>query len=49
MNEFMTGDWVEIICRDGARFAGVLDWTDGLVLLNGYGFPHEDVVVMQHA
>lgn len=50
MNEFSIGDWVEIVCHDGASFAGVLqDFNADYLLLNGYGFPIADVVVMSHA
>lgn len=48
--EFEVGERVEIVMRDGARFAGVLwDFTEAyLVLSPGLGFPHADIVVMEH-
>lgn len=46
--DFEIGDPVEIVCRDGARFAGTLiDFTDNYVVLSpGLGFPHDEVAVM---
>jgi hypothetical protein len=42
------GDYVEILVRpDGATFRGILqDFNDDYVLINGYGFPCEDIITM---
>ena len=48
--DFAIGDYVEIVCHDGAVFKGVLqDFTRYYFILNGCGFPFEDVRVMSHA
>jgi hypothetical protein len=48
--EFEVGDYVEILTKDGATFRGVLqDFTEVYFILNGCGFPHEDVVSMEFA
>jgi hypothetical protein len=50
MPEFAIGDYVEILCCDGARFVGVLqDFTEDYVLLNGYGYALDMILVMSHA
>jgi hypothetical protein len=48
---FEIGEFVEIVCHDGKTFAGWLeDFTpDYLVLTGPRGFPHADVLAMQHA
>lgn len=54
MNEHKIGDYVSILCKDGAVFKGVLQDFDNeceapWFLLNGLGFPFEDVVSMEPA
>lgn len=50
MNEFTIGDFVQIMCKDGATFKGVIqDFTEDYVLLNGCGYMLEDIVTMEHA
>lgn len=47
---FAIGDFVEIVCHDGKAFAGWLeDFTSQYFVLSGRGFPHADVLAMQHA
>jgi hypothetical protein len=47
---FEIGDKVELICRDGARFKGWIDdWTTQYVVVDGRGFPNEDIVCLEHA
>jgi hypothetical protein len=54
MSEFSVGDYVSILCKDGSTFEGVLQDFDNdcpvpWFLLNGCGFPFEDVVSMTPA
>jgi hypothetical protein len=51
MVEFHVGDFVELLCHDGAKFAGWIEgFTSQYVVLTGpRGFPLEDVKVMVHA
>jgi hypothetical protein len=46
--DFQVGDRVEIVCKDGKRFAGVLlDFTEAYFILSpGLGFPHDEIIVM---
>ncbi len=49
MSIFQPGEWVEFICQDGVEFEGILeDFTDDYVIVNGRGFPCEDIAVMTH-
>lgn len=47
---FAVGDFVEILCQDGAVFHGWLtDITEQYVLLNGpRGFANADIVHLRH-
>lgn len=51
MNDaFAIGDFVEIICHDGASFAGWLqDFTPWYTTIDGRGYPNEDIRLMTHA
>lgn len=46
-HEHAVGSYVEIQTEDGSIFSGVLqDFTDDYVVLNGYGFPLDDIEEM---
>ena len=48
----MIGDYVRIICKDGAVFTGVIMGMSEdfqYIILNGCGFPTEDIVAMEPA
>ena len=47
---FTLGDFIKITLRDGAVFSGVVNRVDlQYVVLNGYGFPIEDIAEWAHA
>lgn len=48
--KFTVGDFIEIVCRDGAGFRGFLiDFTDGWIVLTGpRAFPHSEIATMLH-
>lgn len=48
--EFQIGDPVEILCKDGATFTGFIeDFTADYVILSGYGYAMDDIIVMRPA